>query len=132
MLAAARSPRHRIRVLDGADIAQAGLRQVHALGDVARLLAIHVEREHHPRLALLGPTDDPAERTLLAAEQPRLGADDSVADLRNRDDISHQILAALGDRQHAAPQPIKEIDLLHGIDTKVSGQPELVYTAAHI
>src|ERR1700730_2685707 len=53
---------------DRADIVQAGLRQVHAVGDVARLLAIHVEREHHPRLALLGPADHPAERSLFAAE----------------------------------------------------------------
>ena len=41
---------------------------------------------------------------LIAAEQPRFGADDGIADLRDGNDVARQILAALGNRQHAAPQ----------------------------
>ena len=50
----------------------------------------------------------------------------------HRQDIAHQILAALGHRQYAAPETIDEIDLLDRIDTQVAGQPELVDAAADV
>lgn len=52
--------------LDRPDVAQARLRQRHAVGDVTRLAAIHVQRKHGLRAALLGPADHPAERWLAA------------------------------------------------------------------
>ena len=56
------------------------------LADEARFDAIHVERKHRMRVALLGPADHPAERGLaaLGSEQPRLGADNAVTDLGDR------------------------------------------------
>ena len=84
--------------------------------------------------ALLGPAHHPAQRRLadLGAQQAGLGADDGVADFRHRQNVAHQILAALRDRQHAAPQAVDEIDLLDRIDAQIAGQPELVDAAADV
>ena len=63
------------------------------------------------------PTIQPSEGcAAFGAEQSRFGADDGVADFRHRQDVAHQVLAALGDRQDAAPQAVDEIDLLQRID----------------
>ena len=79
------------------------------------------------------PTTQPRHRLAdLGAEQTGLGADHGVADLGHRQDIAHQVLAALRHRQHAAPQPIDEVDLLDRIDPQVAGQPELVDAAADV
>ena len=63
MLIQPRVPRQINECLSGsnpADIGQALLRQLHAVGDMARLLAIDVERKHRPCVALLGPADPKA------------------------------------------------------------------------
>src|ERR1700733_76492 len=95
---------------------------------------IEIKREHSIGAALLGPAHQPAQRRLadLGPQKPRLGADDGIAHLGYGENIAHQILAALGDRQGAAPQPVDEIDLLDRIDAQIAGEPELVDAAADI
>src|SRR6476646_5012204 len=119
---------------DRADIGKAGLRKLHAIGDMARLAYIEVERKHRLRIALLGPTDQPAQRRLAAlrAHDAGFGADNRIARTRDRQDIAHQLLSAFRDRKRAAPQAIEEIDLLKRIDPQVTGQPELVDAAANV
>src|SRR5258708_5525909 len=119
---------------DCTDIGKALLRQCHAIGDMARLMAVHIEREHRTRAVLLGPPDQPTERgpANLGTEKACLGTDDGIARFRDGEDIAHQFLAALRDRQRAAPQPVDEIDLLDRVDTQIAGQPELVDAAADI
>ena len=75
-------------------------------------------------LARLGPVID--------ADQSGLEVDGRIARLFHRHDIARQILAALRDRQHAAPKPIEKIDLLDGIDPQVAGEPEAVDAAADV
>src|ERR1700710_1423014 len=101
---------------------------------MARLAAIHVQREHGSRAALFGPAHHPAERWLaeFGAQQPAFDADDGIANLRDRKDVAHQVLAAFGDRQYAAPQPVDEIDLLDRIDPQIAGEPEPVDAAANV
>src|SRR6202158_3078008 len=115
-------------------IGQALLRQLDAIGDMARLATVHVQGKHRLRRALLGPAHQPAERWLadLRAQQAALGADDGIAGFRDGEDIAHQVLAAPRDRQRAAPQPVDEIDLLNWIDAQIAGQPELVDAAANV
>src|SRR6202035_827299 len=88
---------------DRADIAEALQRDVHAVGDMARLDAVHVERKHGAGAALLGPAHHPAEPALFGAEQPALGADDGIAGLGHRQDVGYLFLAASRDPQRAAP-----------------------------
>src|ERR1700738_2097060 len=122
------------RQLNGADINEALLRKRHAGGDVARLANIEIEREHGLGAALLGPAYQPAQRWLadFRAQQSGLGADDSLADLRYRENIPHQVLAAFRHRQHTAPQTIDKIDLLDRIDPQFARQPELVDAATDV
>src|SRR5665213_2820092 len=119
---------------DRVDVAEALLRQFHAVGNMARLGAIEIEGKHRGRAALLDPAYQPAERrvTGFRPEQAGLGADDGIADFGHRDDVAYQILATPGNRQRAAPQPVDEIDLLHRIDAQSAGQPELVDAAADV
>src|SRR5665213_1333753 len=95
---------------DRVDVAEALLRQLHEVGDVARLGAIEIECKHRRRAALLDPAYQPTERRVTGsnAQEAGLGADDGIANFCNRQDIAHQILAAPGDRQSAAPQPVDE------------------------
>src|SRR5580692_6742938 len=120
------------RYSDRTDRSEAGLRNRHAVSDMARFAHIEIEREHRVRAALLGPSDQPAERAVLAVRQAGLGADDCVADFGDGKNIAHEVLGTLRDRQHATPQPINEIDLLHGVDTQITPHPEPVDTAADI
>ena len=50
--------------LNRPDFLEAGLRNRHAVGDMARCANVEIEREHRVRAALLGPSDQPAERRL--------------------------------------------------------------------
>src|SRR5579863_7983986 len=120
--------------LNGADRRKTSLRNRHAIGDMARGANVEVESEHRVRAALLGPPDQPSERGLadLGAQKSGFGANDRVSNFGDGQNIANKILGALGDRQHAAPQPIDKIDLLHGIDAQVAGEPELIDAAADV
>src|SRR5215469_10178285 len=58
--------------------------------------------------------------------------DDRFSGPGDRQDVAHQVLAALADRQRAAPQAIDEIDLLNRVDAQISGEPELIDAATDI
>src|SRR5436309_2803710 len=121
-----------MRGSDRRNIGEALLGQRHAGRDMARLSNIDIEGEYRLRAALFGPADDPAERGLaeFGAEQSGLGPDDRIANPGHGEDIAHQILATLRNRQRAAAQAVDEIDLLDRIDAQLAGQPELIDAAA--
>src|SRR5579872_5015600 len=108
---------------DRTDRREAGLRKGHAVGDMARLTHVEIERKHRVRSALLGPTDQPAKRAVLVIGETSLGADDRVAHLGHRQNLDDQILAAFRNRQRPPPQPI---------DAHLAPHPELVDAAADV
>src|SRR3954469_12447578 len=101
---------------------------------MARLEAIHVQCKNRVAAAVLDPPHHPAQRWLsgFGPEQAALGAYHGIADPSDRQYVAHDILTAFRNRQYAAPQPVDKINLLHRVDAKISGEPELVDAAADV